>query len=127
MIVADRLRSRMESRKISQAELARRLSISQSSINRLATGDVYASKHIYQIARELGTSPEYLMGETDDPEEGAPPPPELDYTDRELLESFRCLAIDDQRALLQIVRSMAGRGKAPTLHAPALSYRGEVD
>lgn len=67
------------------------------------------------------------MGETDDPEEGAAPPPELDFTDRELLESFHTLAADDQRALLQIVRSMAGRAKPRTLHATTLAFRGEAD
>ena len=67
------------------------------------------------------------MGETDDPEEGAAPPPELDFNDRELLESFHALAADDQRALLQIVRSMAGRAAPRTLHAAAIDYRGEVD
>lgn len=60
---------------ISQAELARRVGIRQSTINSLINGDSRSSRSITQIARVLGTTPSYLMGETDDPDENAPPPP----------------------------------------------------
>ena len=65
----------MEAQGISQAELGRRVGISQSAIHRLTTGENYGSKHLHRIARELGTTPAYLTGEVDDPDEGAPPPP----------------------------------------------------
>ena len=74
MFDAQRFRSRLALRGISQSELARRVGVSQASIYRLASGDAYGSKHLHRIARELGTTPAYLTGETDDPDAGAPPP-----------------------------------------------------
>jgi len=65
----------MDARHLSQAELARRIGISQQNVARLASGKAYGTKHLHRIARELGTTPAYLAGEIDDPEEGAPPPP----------------------------------------------------
>ncbi|WP_344692935.1 helix-turn-helix transcriptional regulator [Sphingomonas cynarae] len=59
---------------ISQAELARRVGIRQSTINSLINGDSRSSRSITQIARELRTTPSYLLGETDDPDANAPPP-----------------------------------------------------
>lgn len=74
MIVTERLLSSLEQRRLSQAELARRVGVSQKTINKLARGESYGTKHLHQIARELGTTPAYLTGEIDDPDEGAPPP-----------------------------------------------------
>ena len=56
---------------MSQAELARRIGITQPSVNALLRGNAQSSKHLHKIARILGTTPEYLTGETDDPSEGA--------------------------------------------------------
>lgn len=50
----------------SQAELARRVGIGQSSANRLEKGGTRNPREIIEIARVLGTTPEYLTGETDD-------------------------------------------------------------
>lgn len=75
MFNADRLRSRMAELSLSQSELARRVGVSQASIYRLVKGDAYGSKHLHRIARELGTTPAYLAGETDDPDLDALPPP----------------------------------------------------
>lgn len=74
MFDGDRFRALLASRGLSQSELARRVGVSQASIYRLASGEAYGSKHLHRIARELGTTPAYLTGEIDDPDEGAPPP-----------------------------------------------------
>nr|WP_199857791.1 S24 family peptidase [Erythrobacter sp. EC-HK427] len=50
----------------SQSELSRRSAASQQTINRLEKGDTDHPRDLLQIARVLGTTPEYLMGETDD-------------------------------------------------------------
>lgn len=75
MFDADRLRELLAARQMSQGELARRIGISQQTISRLASGERYGSRHLHRIARELGTTPAYLEGEIDDPDEGAAPPP----------------------------------------------------
>jgi phage repressor protein C with HTH and peptisase S24 domain len=60
---------------MSQSELARRVALGQTTINSLIRGDSRTSRHLHRIARELGTTPAYLTGETDDPVEGALPIP----------------------------------------------------
>lgn len=59
---------------ISQAELARRVGIRQSTMNSLIKGDSRSSRSIVAIARELGTTPAYLTGETDDAAASTPSP-----------------------------------------------------
>lgn len=70
-----RFRERLEAASLSQAELARRIGVAQATIAKLALGESAGSKHLHRIARELGTTPQYLTGETDDPTEGALPVP----------------------------------------------------
>jgi transcriptional regulator with XRE-family HTH domain len=66
------------------AELARRVGVQQPTITRLATGEQAGSKHLHKIARELGTSPAYLMGDGDDPSEGYVPAPSFEAMADEL-------------------------------------------
>ena len=74
VIDADRLRARMIEKGISQSELARRIGVSQQNVSHLLSGNAQGSKRLHLIARELETTPAYLTGETDDPDQGAPPP-----------------------------------------------------
>lgn len=70
MQLGSRLRTAIERKGISQAELARRVGISQPSINHLINKGAGGSAHLHKIARELDTTPAYLTGETDDPAGG---------------------------------------------------------
>lgn len=74
MTLGQRIEARRTAIGISQAELARRVGLRQSTINSLINGDSRSSRSILQIARELGTTPAFLAGETDDPDLHAPPP-----------------------------------------------------
>ena len=74
-ILPERFRERLVIAGFSQSSLARKLGISQTAIGKLATGDPSGTKHIHLIARELGTTPAYLTGETDDPDQDAIPLP----------------------------------------------------
>ena len=60
---------------ISQAELARRVGVRQSTINSLINGDSRSSRSIVKIAQVLHTTPAYLSGDVADPDENAPLPP----------------------------------------------------
>lgn len=71
MIIGERLLQRIEEQGLTQAEVGRRVGISQQSIARLTSG-AYSSRHLHKIARVLKTSPEYLTGEIDDPDIDAP-------------------------------------------------------
>lgn len=61
----------MAEKDLGQAELARRVGISQASIWHLINKGKTGSRHITKIARELETSVAYLEGEIDDPEADA--------------------------------------------------------
>jgi len=84
MTLATRLKARMDEVGMSQAELARRLGLAQPTIAKLVAGASQRTSHLHRIARELGTTPAYLSGETDDASEGAMPLPTLES----VLEQF---------------------------------------
>ena len=96
----------MEARGLSQSELGRRVGVSQATIYKLLVGESFGTRHLHKIARELLTTPAYLAGETDDPEEGAPAPPELRHEERELLEFARGISAPNRAALMQLVRAL---------------------
>ncbi len=73
MTMGERLKLRLDALGMSQAELARRVGISQPSVNHLIKRGASGSAHLHKIARELQTTPGYLQGETDDPDAGALP------------------------------------------------------
>jgi transcriptional regulator with XRE-family HTH domain len=75
MNVGVRIRLRLIDLGMSQSELARRVGINQSTIAALLSGRSRSSSHLHLIARALGTTTAYLVGEIDDPRENAPPPP----------------------------------------------------
>lgn len=64
--VGDRIQERLEKLSLSQSELARRVKVSQPTINALVHGNNISSKHLHRIAAELETSPAWLAGETDE-------------------------------------------------------------
>ncbi|GAA0741396.1 helix-turn-helix domain-containing protein [Sphingomonas sp. ABOLD] len=72
MNIGERIDNRLKAIGISQAELARRVGVRQSTINGLIRGESRGSKHLHVIARILRTSPAYLTGETEDPAPDAP-------------------------------------------------------
>lgn len=72
MSLGERIEERLRALNISQAELARRVKVSQPTINALIRGGNTGSKHLHRIASELETSPAWLAGETDDMSPVAP-------------------------------------------------------
>lgn len=105
MSIGTRIESRLKELGISQAELARRVMVDQSTINGLIRGHSQSSKHLHRIARELQTTAAYLSGETDDPQADAPVQ-QLDHAERELLAMFRSLDGDERTAISLIVRRL---------------------
>lgn len=78
MLIPDRLVSRMEQCGETQSSLARKVGVSPQMIGKLARGDGSSSTKLHLIAQHLRTTPAYLTGQVDDPDEGAfiPPTPE---------------------------------------------------
>jgi len=74
MILGDRLKERMEACGLSQQGLADKVGVKQPTINRLIKGGQSGSKHLHRIAAVLHTTPDYLIGESDDPDQAGASP-----------------------------------------------------
>lgn len=79
-----RISERLQLLGLSQAELARRVGITQPSINHIIRRGSGGSSHLHKIARVLQTTPAYLAGETDDPSEGYVPVPSTEAVAEDL-------------------------------------------
>lgn len=90
MIRGDRIRDLLRDGNQSQADLARAIGVSPQAISKMIKGGTTETAKIYQIARFLGTTPEFIEGETNDPtlvpSVGLPSaaPPERDPDDVEI-------------------------------------------
>lgn len=124
MIKAERLAKRSKDRNISQAELARRVGMTQPAMNQLFTGVSRTSRKIGAIARELNTTPEYLEGMTDDPSESFAGSYFSDE-ERDWVDILRDIDAEDRLALLRVARSLAGAAAVAshTVHSKQDKYR----
>lgn len=116
MTLGARIEERRKAIGITQAELARRVGVRQSTMNSLIKGDSRTSRSLFQIARELRTTPDYLLGKIDDPDEGAPPP-ELPPTVQHLMMP---VAFPSQPALEAMLRGLLR--SMPDLSGDALAH-----
>ncbi|MDR6128063.1 S24 family peptidase [Sphingomonas sp. SORGH_AS_0438] len=91
MINAERLAERMKAKGVSQTQLARTVGISQQAIGKLISGGSSTSRFLPQIARELTTTVDYLVGIVDDPTEQAVRP----GNDDDVIERFDLVSIDE--------------------------------
>ena len=127
MLIGGRIKERLKAMTMTQSELARRVGLTQPAIANLIHRNKSGSSHLHLIARELQTTPEYLTGETDDPELDAPIGTGvvvLDSEDREILRLLDKMSTADKRALIQVARSMAKiPAKSDTLHDSRRGYR----
>lgn len=93
---------------MSQAELARRIKLTQSAMNSLFTGATRSTTKINAIARELRTTAEYLEGVTDDPSEDFVGD-YLTEDERDWVEILRRIGQEERAPLLAMARSLAGK------------------
>ena len=125
MTLGQRIEDRRRALGVSQSELARRVGMPQSSYNSLVNSDVRSTKYLHRLARELQTTPDYLMADTDDPGEGAPDGTILSADQRELLDLYNAMDDASRRSLMHVARSMGSPLPAkPTVHSPKLAYAG---
>lgn len=122
MIIGARIQERLIACGISQAELARRVKLSQSTINGLIKGEQTSTTKLHVIARELKTTPAYLSGETDAAEADLLGEM-LSDEERESLEQLRQLRPEQREAVMRLIRTMTGRKRGATVHAPAAAHR----
>lgn len=115
MIVGSRVKERLAAAGMSQAELARRVGVSQPTITNLIHRSKKGSAYLHKVARELRTTAAYLAGEIDDPAPDAASASEMPELDRELVELLGSLKGSERSVLVDMVRAYAGRqSRAPT-------------
>ena len=117
MDLGTRIERRLKDMSMSQAELARRTGLKQPSINYLIRKGARGSAHLHQIARELQTSPAYLIGDTDDPSIDAC---DLAFSGEEIewVRLLSALAPRDRDAVLHLARTIAASAVSPSLNEP---------
>lgn len=102
----DRLRSLMKEKKVTQKALADAIGISPQAVSRIVNGETSDPRKLPLIAKTVGASPEFLLGEVDDPNEGAPVPV-LSNQEVAVLTLFNSLESSGQKAVIEIMRTMA--------------------
>ena len=70
MIIGARLKERIDAARTSQAALAGAIGVTPQAISKMVNGSTTDTGKLYQIARFLQTTPEYLTGESDSPQIG---------------------------------------------------------
>lgn len=102
MVIGARLAERISAAGLSFSAVARRVGVKQPTISRLVHGEQQSSVHLHKIARVLNTTPEYLSGESDDPERGngSTQPPEVTQF------LHLAVALPSERALAQMFEGM---------------------
>ncbi|MEZ5688711.1 MAG: LexA family transcriptional regulator [Caenibius sp.] len=70
-VIGCRVAKLIEQMRSNQSAIARASGMTQPSIARLISGETRETGKLIELARALGTTPEYLIGETDDPAPGA--------------------------------------------------------
>lgn len=121
VIIGARIDERLRAAGLSQSELARRVKLRQSTISGLIKGEQRSTTHLHKIARELGTTPAYLEGETEDPQADAPSSPELSHEQRDLVELFAGIGAKERGALTLLARAIAAKAPPPPPAAQAVS------
>ena len=67
-VLPERVVKLMEERGITQSALARMAGVEQPTIYRLIKGVTLKPRYLHEVARALGTTTDYLVGEIDDPD-----------------------------------------------------------
>ncbi|MFN3806746.1 XRE family transcriptional regulator [Asticcacaulis sp.] len=82
MLRHERLAELIKTKDLSYAKVGARVGISAAMVGKLARGEVQNTSRIYDLAAAVGASADYLMGRTDDPNQGAAPPTAHELTER---------------------------------------------
>ncbi|WCT78640.1 helix-turn-helix domain-containing protein [Novosphingobium humi] len=96
----------MKEKKVTQKALADAIGISPQAVSRIVNGETSDPRKLPLIAKTVGASPEFLLGEVDDPNEGAPVPV-LSNQEIAVLSLFNSLESSGQKAVIEIMRTMA--------------------
>lgn len=111
MFILDRIFALCKEQGKSQVDLANFLGISKNNVTDWKGGRSRSyEKYLYQIAAYLGTTPEYLRGETAEKEKAAASG-DLSASEARLLSLFRALNADGQARAVETLEDMVAGGR----------------
>jgi transcriptional regulator with XRE-family HTH domain len=108
MSLGKRLQDRLDSSGLTQAELADRVGLSRGMMNHLLQGNRGGSRQLHRIAKELGTTVEFLLGEDTSPEAEFSIS-KLTRDELAMIFQWRFLNTDQQGAVRVIIQSIVSR------------------
>lgn len=114
MIYGERIKARRKELKLTMQELSERMGYSRSAISRIESGEIdLPQSRISQFARELQTTPGYLMGWDVEPEEaGSVAAKVLKSTETyQMVKEYLELSESDKYAIRLMVSSLKAKQK----------------
>lgn len=109
--MAQRIKELRQSRGLTLEQVADVVGVGKSTVRKWETGMIANMRRdkIASLAKALGTSPEYLMGWTE--EKISPHEPELTEGEAQVLELFRQIPVDQQPVVVAMIRAALGSSK----------------
>ena len=106
--MAQRIKVLRQERGLTLEQVAKVVGVGKSTVRKWETGMIANMRRdkIADLAKALGTTPEYLMGW--DEKESPPAEPELSEGEKVLLELFNRVPEDQQQLGLQMIRAALG-------------------
>lgn len=98
--IGNRIRELRKRHKLNQTDLAELVGCDQSVISDMENGRGFGAKYLLPLARALQTSPEYIMGESEES-------PDVDGFE-DLLAYARTLSTEQMKTLLEVARGLYG-------------------
>ena len=109
--IANRIKSLRQEKNLTLEQVADIVGVGKSTVRKWETGMIVNMKRdkIASLAKALGTTPAYLMGWPDETTNETISPSELQLTEGEkmMLEIFRLIPEQQQRAFLEMGRAFA--------------------
>lgn len=96
------------------ADVYKKVGLGKKSWDNWKKGHIPAVSAVLSIAKELKTTVEYIMGETDDIDAVISPPAaqtaeSVSVEENELLSMFRSVSVEGKAAIMTAARAFAGR------------------
>lgn len=113
MTTGQRMRIRRKEIGLSAERVAEILGVSPATIYRYENGDIekVPGDSLGPIAAALHTTPDYLMGWSDNPQPSQTDTPVLSAAEQELIHSFRSLNPEGQQKVLDYTADLSASGR----------------
>lgn len=109
--MAQRIKALRQERGLTLEQVADVVGVGKSTVRKWETGMIANMRRdkIASLAKALSTTPEYLMGWED--KKISPTEPKLSEGEKEILQLFRLIPVDQQPVVLAMIRAALCSGK----------------